>query len=234
MLSGKPQQREAELPRGKRLQTSAASVPFKPPTAACWDMEHQRRRVSPVRIFNFPSPPFDVLFPLPPKFNPQERPLPLSSPIAPPFPCQSHCKPQSNKPGGWREMQNSVRIQSLNIIKPLPYPTTATTSRHYSQLQVSEMLPLLLYPLHSQYSIPTSLQCCFKIWLLTLPEPHPSSPRAGQWVLWWCHLLWSGCSTKDSAAPQQLLFCTAACTGSASGVLRLLDGHVSPSYYGCL
>lgn len=129
MLSGKQQQREAELPREKCLQASAASVPFKPPTAACWDMEHQRQRVSPVRIFNFPSPPFDVLFPLPPKFNPQERPLPLSSPIAPSFPCQSHCKPQSNKPGGWREMQNSVRIQK----KSKHYQATAL--RHHCHHQ---------------------------------------------------------------------------------------------------
>lgn len=64
-----------------------------------------------------------------------------------------------------------------------------------------------------------SLQCCYTVWLPTFPEPHPSLLRAGQQVLRGCHLLWSGCSTEHPATLQHLLLSTAACPGTASGML---------------
>lgn len=94
MLAGKQQQGEAELPRGKCPLSSAASVPPKPPAAACRDLEHQGQRESPVKIFSFPYPPFDVLFPLPPQVHPSGKSsapqlthhtlLPLSEPLQTP------------------------------------------------------------------------------------------------------------------------------------------------------
>lgn len=135
-----------------------------------------------------------------------------------------------------RMQRNSVRTHK----KSKHYQVTALPQhgRHHQALQpissfqdapfvvVPSLLPL--QPSHK------SLQCCYTVWLLTFVEPHPGLLRAGQRVLWGCHLLWSGGSTEHPAALQHLLLCTATYTGTASGMLSSATCTCHPSYYGRL